>query len=89
MRPANYPENEKPDANHFARCVLWNLALVRSETGILSANILSLKSQLLDSDAQADLLDTNSKVREIAEIHYHNMLDQCKIPEADGFPPKI
>jgi hypothetical protein len=80
-------EHQKPDANHFARCVLWNLALVRSETGILSANILSLKSQILDVDGLSELLGTNATVRETATKHYHTMLEQCKIPEVDNFPP--
>lgn len=83
-------ENSKPDAEQYARVVLWHLCTIESQLMLLKSDIITREGQEAGASVGEILEATQHHGRQIrkhAEPLYRDALAQANIKPSPTFPP--
>ena len=81
--------NEKPDAEQYARIVLWHLCSLQAQINIMQSDIIRQSGR--DAGAtDMEILDQTSKLGKLvykhAELLYRDALEQANIKPSPTYP---
>jgi len=82
-------KSSKPDAEQYARVVLWHLCTLQAEMSLLQSDVIYFKAMQSGASDAAVLAETSKHgklVRTRAEGMYRNALEQANIKPSDSFP---
>jgi hypothetical protein len=81
--------NEKPDAEQYARVVLWHLCTLQAEMELLQSDLIYFRGKQAGASDKEILTETSKHgklARTRAEAFYRNALEHSNIKPSKTFP---
>jgi hypothetical protein len=82
-------QSSKPDAEQYARVVLWHLCTLQAEIALLQSDMIYFRGKQAGATNNEILAETSKhgkSVRNRAESLYRNALEQANIRPSKTFP---